>query len=192
MIDTSIANLINNICLNREAKNLQAQLQPIATSLDKLQSEESNIADTCEEWNMLLEVEELSYHKCKIKERYRQAVTPIHLLANILHPKYMGQGLTSKQQEEARNVLIEQNPSLLPQLYQFQAIAEPFQASIFACTNALKPVIWWRTIKSSKNMVSNELCEIDIGLLSLPSSSAAIERIFSSFGLIPKQSYVTD
>ena len=103
MIDTSIANLINNICLNREAES--SQLQPSATSLTK-KSEESNIADTCEEWNMFLEVEELSYHKCKIKERYRQAVTPSHLLA-ILHPKYMGQGLISKATRKARNVLIE-------------------------------------------------------------------------------------
>ena len=90
----------------------------------------------------------------------------------------------SEQQDEARNVLIVQNPSLLPQLYQFQGKAEPFLASIFACTNALKPVLWWRTVKSSKNIVSNELCEIAIRLLSLTSSSAAIERIFSSFGLI--------
>ena len=96
--------------------------------------------------------------KCKIKERYNQAVTPIHLLANILHPKLpVDQGLASEQQEKARNVLIEQSPSLLPQLYQFQAKEKPFQASIFACTNAVKPVIWWRTVKSSKNMVSNEL-----------------------------------
>ena len=50
---------------------------------------------------------------------------PIHLLANILHPKYMGQGLASEQQEKARNVLIEQSPSLLPQLYQFQAKEKP-------------------------------------------------------------------
>ena len=133
---------------------------------------------------MLLEVEELRYYKCKIQERNRQAATCIHLLANILHPKYMGQGLTSEQQERARNVLIEQNPSLLLQLYHFQDKAEPFQSSIFACTNALKPAMWWRTVKYSKNMVSNELCEIAIELLSLPSSSAAIERIFSSFGLI--------
>ena len=55
---------------------------------------------------MLLEVEELRYHKCKIQESYRQVVTPIHLLANILHPKYMGRGLSSKQQEQAKIVFL--------------------------------------------------------------------------------------
>ena len=40
---------------------------------------------------MLLEVAELSFHKCDIKESYRQAVTPMSPMVrtNILHPKYM-------------------------------------------------------------------------------------------------------
>ena len=44
VIETTIANLINNIDLYREA----IYLQPIAISLDKLQADESNIADSCE------------------------------------------------------------------------------------------------------------------------------------------------
>ena len=183
-IDSSIGNLISIINLYREAKYLHAQLQPIAISLDKLQSDESNIADTCEEWNKLLEVEELSSYKGKITKRYKQAITPIHLLANILHPKYMGQRLSYEQQEEARSILIEQNASLLPLLYLFQAKAEPFPTSIFSCTDTLKPAMWWRTFKSSKNLVRNELCDIAIKLLSLQSSSDSIERIFSNFGFI--------
>ena len=131
VIETLIANLISNIGLYREARHFQAKIQPIASSLNKLQNDESNIADTCEEWNKLLEIEELDCHKYKIQVRYKQAVTPIHLLANMLHPKYMGQRLTCEQQEVARNTLIEQNPSLLPQLYQYQAKAEPFPTSIF-------------------------------------------------------------
>ena len=184
-IDSSIGNLISNINLYGKAKYLHAQLQPIAISLDKLQSDESNIADTCEEYK-LLEVEELSSYKGKITERYKQAITPI-LLANILHPKYMGQRLSYEQQEEARSILIGQNASLLPLLYLFQAKAEPFPTSIFSCTDTLKPVMWWRTVKSSKNLVPNELCDIAIKLLSLHSSSASIERIFSNFGFIQRK-----
>ena len=99
----------------------------------------------------------------------------------------MGQKLSCEQQEEARGLLILQNPSLLPQLYQFQAKSAPFPPSIFECTDALDPVTWWRTIKKSKNLVAHELCDIAIGLLTLPSSSASIERIFSNFGLIQTQ-----
>ena len=54
-----IVNLINNIGLYREAKNLYNQLKPISTSLDKLQGEKSNIADSCEEWMKLLQLDEL-------------------------------------------------------------------------------------------------------------------------------------
>ena len=42
VIDLSIVNLINNVGLYREAKNLYDQLKPISISLDKLQGEKSN------------------------------------------------------------------------------------------------------------------------------------------------------
>ena len=184
VIETPIANLINNIGLYREAKYLYDQLQPIAISLDKLQGDESNIADSCEEWLNLLELVQLSNHHTKIQQRFHQAITPIHYLANILHPKYMGQRLTCEQQEEARSILVDQNASLLPQLYQYQAKTAPFPTSLFTCTHSLKPTTWWRTVQASKNLVSDDLCNIAIKLLSLPASSASIERIFSNFGII--------
>ena len=187
VIDLSIVNLINNVGLYREAKNLYDQLKPISISLDRLQGEKSNIADSCEEWMKLLQLDELKCHQSKIQQRFKQAITPTHLLANMINPKYMGQRLSCEQQEEARGLLILLNASLLPQLYQFQAMAAPFPASIFECTDALDPVTWCKTIKTSKNLVAHELCHIAINLLILPSSSASIERIFSNFGLIQTQ-----
>ena len=59
--------------------------------------------------------------------------------------------------------------------------------SIFECTDALDPVTWWKTIKKSNSLVAHEHCDIAIDLLTLPSSSASIERIFSNFGLIQTQ-----
>ena len=117
VIETPIANLINNIGLYREVKYLYDQLQPIAISLYKLQGDESNIADSCEEWLNLLELVQLSNHHTNIQQRFHQAITPIHYLANILYPKYMGQRLTCEQQQEARSILVDQSSSLLPQLY---------------------------------------------------------------------------
>ena len=149
--------------------------------------EKSNIADSCEEWMKLLQLDELKCHQSKIQQRFKQAITPTHLLANMINPKYMGQRLSCEQQEEARGLLILLNASLLPQLYQFQAKAAPFPASIFECRDALDPVTWWKIIKTSKNLVAHELCHIAINLLILPSSSASIERIFSNFGLIQTQ-----
>ena len=80
----------------------------------------------------------------------KQAITPTHLLAHMINPKYMGQRLSCEQQEEARSLLILLNASILPQLYQFQAKAASFPASIFECTDALDPVTWLKTIKTSK------------------------------------------
>ena len=126
VIDLSIVNLINSVGLYREAKNLYDQLIPISISLDKLQGEKSNIADSCEEWMKLLQLDELKCHQSKIQQRFKQAITPTHFLANMINPKYMGQKLSCEQQEEARGLLILQNPSLLPQLYQFQAKSASF------------------------------------------------------------------
>ena len=78
---------------------------------------------------------QLSNHHTKIQQRFHQAITPIHYFANILHPKYMGQRLTCEQQEEARSILVDQNASLLPQLYQYQAKTAPFPTSLFTCTH---------------------------------------------------------
>ncbi|KAI6651282.1 hypothetical protein LOD99_5430 [Oopsacas minuta] len=175
VIDLSIANQINNVGLYRGAKNLYDQLKPIATSLDKLQGEKSNVAGSCEEWMKLIQLDELTSHLGKIQKRFKQATTPTHFLANMINPKYMGQRLSCEQQEEARGLLIQLNASLLPQLYQFQAKEPPFPASIFECTDALNPVTWWKAIKKSKNLVADEFCDLAINLLILPSSSASIE-----------------
>ena len=58
VIDLSIVNIINNVGLYREAKTLYDKLKPISISLDKLQGEKSNIADSCEEWMKLLQLDE--------------------------------------------------------------------------------------------------------------------------------------
>ena len=47
----------------------------------------------------------------------------------------------------------------------------------------IKPVVWWLCIERSET-VDKTLCQLAQKLLEMPSSSAAIERIFSNFGMI--------
>ena len=70
VIETTFANFNNNIGLYREAIYLYDHLQPIAISLDKLQADESNIADSCEEWLNLLELVQLSNYHTKIQQSF--------------------------------------------------------------------------------------------------------------------------
>ena len=122
----------------------------------------------------------------EIKKRFSQAITPTHLVANLLHPGYQGKHLSIQQQEEAHQYVLNSNPDLLPGLLQLQANTSPFPSSLFSpiCINSLKPTACWEIAKASKNYVSYDLCNYAVKLHKLPSSSAAIERMFSNFGLI--------
>ena len=62
VFDLSIVNIINNVGLYGESKNLYDQLKPISISLDKLRGEKSNIANSCEEWIKLLQLDGLKCH----------------------------------------------------------------------------------------------------------------------------------
>ena len=93
IIDSRIRNLIHNVGLFNEVKNLQKQLQPISSALDHLQSDSSTIADACEIWLNLLQHTDLQSYQAKVKNRFKQAMTPSHYLSNLLHPVYRGKNL---------------------------------------------------------------------------------------------------
>jgi len=95
-IDSSIANIVNNIGVKRSAEEFLQRLKPIAVALDKIQSDSCTIADTVEIWKTL-ETDLALVNgdaKQKFKKRLEQALSPYHFLANIMHPKFRGQSLT--------------------------------------------------------------------------------------------------
>ena len=57
----------------------------------------------------------------KLQAQFDQATTPSNFLANLLHPRYMGQKLSAEQQEVARQLLNTHHPTLLPLTLAFQA-----------------------------------------------------------------------
>ena len=189
VVDARIAKLIGNIGLLNEAKNLYAQLKPIAAALDRLQSDTANIADACEEWLVLLQTDELKPHLNSVKKRFTEAVTEYHFLANMLHPKYRGKKLPAEAAESARQLLLSlnpDNPETIADLCAFTAGVEPFPPSLMSASyiDHISPTVWWISILNSKCSVSPLLINLALQLLRLPSSSAAIERIFSNFGLV--------
>ena len=83
-IDSRIRNLIHNVGLYNKVKNLQKQLAPISSALDRLQSDSSTIADACEIWLDLLLNPDLQPYHTKVLNRFKQAMTSSHYLANLL------------------------------------------------------------------------------------------------------------
>lgn len=189
VIDSHILKLISNIGLLNEAKNLHAQLQPVANALDRLQSDNASIADACEEWLKLLAAETLKPYATIVMKRFKEAVTDHHLLANLLHPTYKGKKLSEAQEEAARQLLLKlhpEHPEVIADLCAFTAGAEPFPPSLLSsgCVDQMSPILWWTSVSNCKSRVSRALINTAKQLLILPSSSAAIERVFSNFGLV--------
>lgn len=48
---------------------------------------------------------------------------------------------------------------------------------------SMNPIVWWKCIQRS-GKISESLCEFAVKLLTMPASSASVERIFSNFGLV--------
>lgn len=183
-VDTNIRNIINNIALYKEVKHLISLLKPISISLDVLQRDSSTIADVTNEFLTILKSEELGiYNKC-LQKRFDECITPAHILSYMLHPKYMGKGLTSDQEELARKWVNYIDKNFLPLIVKFSIKASPFPDTYFsdAIINNLSPAEWWESLKRYRDLenISNFVCH----LFHCVASSASIERIFSNFRMI--------
>ena len=113
-IDTRIRNLIHNVGLFNEVKNLQSQLQPVSVALDKLQSDTSTSMDSCEIWLDLLQSPSLAPYSNKVRHWIWQAMTSTHYLANLLHLMYRGKKLDSDHINSAQEKLLEIDVESVP------------------------------------------------------------------------------
>ena len=183
LIDTRIRNLIHNVGLFNEVKNLQSQLQPVSVALDKLQSDTRTIADSCEIWLGLLQSPSLAPYSDKARHRFR--LTPTHYLANLLHPMHRGKKLESDHTNSAQEILLEIDVDSVPELLNFMSDSLPIPKTLVheSVISKTKPKVWWSSIERS-NSVNKTLCQLAMKLLSVPSSSASLERVFSNFGVI--------
>ena len=188
-IDPDVAKLIDNIAIYRNAKSLLDQLKLVAIALDKLQADACSLGDGVHIWLELAAAEELKPYRDVIMKRFSQWLTPAHMVAYMSHPKHKGRGLTSQQEETAQQWLAQKNPQFLPPLLMMQIQDERLPKTMFMeeVVSSLSPASWW--LLMGKKVAKEEplpdgLIELMSRLHRLPTSSASIERLFSSFGLV--------
>ncbi|XP_073512843.1 uncharacterized protein [Phyllobates terribilis] len=186
-IDGTVTAKILNIGLKRNVEHMLSFLKPISQALNKIQKNSCFIADAVEIWKELSEHLKAELHMDRIKlqavnKRMGQALTPAHFLANIVNIQYHGQNLSAEEEELAMTWVSSNHPSLMPTIINFRAKGEPFKKYMFAedILRKVTPVNWWKSLKR----LDLETVQVMISLLTAVASSAGVERIFSSFGLI--------
>lgn len=184
-IDRVVTDLIRNFNLHKQVKDLVKQLQPISIALDQLQKDTANIADATHEWLALLQNDILKPHAQAVMNRFNQAILPHHMFAYLMHPTYKGERLSNEQKETARKWIEEKNSDLLPAVIFFETESGPYPMTYFndSIRKRLDPVTWWKGVHKCSD-IPDELYGYVEMLLSSPSSSAGLERIFSSFAFI--------
>ena len=121
--------------------------------------------------------------KQKFKARYEQAITPSHILAYMLHPQYEGHLLTTAEREIALEHANIKYPHIVPTVMKFQGHSKPFHDFQFKpdVTSSMSPADWWR---SHQHALAPEVLNSILQLLISVASSAGVERVFSSYGLV--------
>ena len=167
LIETRIQKILHNVGLFNEVKNLHTQLHPISAALDKLQSDSATIADACETWLDLLQSTELEPYCETVDKRFRQAMTPTHYLANLLHPVFRGKKLDSDHINSAQEMMLEQNADVVPELLSFMSnsITLPKALTHQSVIEKIKPNVWWSSVERSKT-VNQDLCLLAMKILS--------------------------
>ena len=122
-LDTRICNLIHNVGLFNEVKNLQSQQpnlqnqQPISSAFDKLQSDSATIANACEEWLNLLQSPDLEPYNDKVCHQFRQAtcMTP----GQPSTPRIQRQEVDLSHVNSAQEKLLQSSSDAVPDLLDF-------------------------------------------------------------------------
>jgi hypothetical protein len=174
--------------------------QPIVKWITILESDEpklSMVAEAFKEINDMLikllpsstlnKTEELEVIH-SLKKRRDMALKPIHFAANILDPKYNGNSLSQVDQicgsEYIHSLVADMENAvqeiIFKQLAEYRAkegfFSKPY---VKAAANKLDAVVWWKG-----TCYGTELGQLAAKILTMPASTAATERSFSTYGIV--------
>lgn len=188
-IDKTVQNIVSNIGLKRNVDDMINQLKPISCALDKVQKNNCTLSDCVFIWKELGEKINSSKNKeviQKFKNRYCMALTATHFLTYMLDPRQKVSDLTQEEKTSALDFAKSKYQELLPFIIKFNAKSTPFQESYFdyEITSCVTPYEWWKSQKEEIDRLNNTVFSIIEQLFTAQATSASVERVFSSFGLV--------
>lgn len=184
-IEKDIFNLVNDVNLMVNCTDYSNILNPIAVALDEMQKDKTKIAQCVEIWFDLKEkLRGIKEVEEKISQREEMALSAAHLAANMLDHRYCGKKLTDKQKQCAFDFLRSTDKELLPLAMSFLAKKSPFPNFMFEEDfMGVEPLIWWANINLQQPL-KEKMSNLANQLFSASPTTAPLERIFSSFGLV--------
>ena len=117
-----------------------------------------------------------------VQHHYGQALTDTQYLANTIDPRYMGKSLYSAEIDAALEFCSQNYASCLSSIIQFSSQSDPFKRYMVAdkLIHSVSPLTW----ESQKGLWDNSMLILCRQVLGAVSSSAGVERIFSTFGIV--------
>jgi len=187
-----------------EVTRLYVVLRPLKDLIDVLESKQSTISVAISHyhsfWKLATEVgHEVSYKEELLRfigQRWSMFYHPVMTLAHILDPKNDIRNLPSiiDVEEDVEKAMMQLIPDetkrnrTYAQYMQYKAREGPFVSKALWAVldnNLVESLCWWKANYKDK---ASELCELAERVLTIPCSSAAIERSFSSYGYIHSSS----
>ena len=168
---------MEEIQLKRSAADALLFLKPLATALDKFQSKDCGLSLTYETWQSVIEcapdtfVEKLSNRRNMAASDVQLAAYLLDLIENFSQAKFL-----------KLNSIYRVSENKMPEVSKYLAKQPPYSSYLFEGSNKdVDPVSWWKS--GLRLGFSTQLVGIAVSLVSAVSSSAGLERHFSSLGL---------
>lgn len=190
-IDAAIFKIVNDVSVANNAQDYLDIMLPIAVALDKVQKSNTMISTCVEIWHDLandLQSQPSSVKK-QVSVRRDMALGPMHYLANMLDHRYLGKNLSDDQKSCVYEYLANSDNTCHAELIPFVVAVqhgETFPQYLF--TESFKkvtPMTWWKVaVKTIPTPLREQMIELCCQLFSAVASTAGLERIFSSFGLV--------
>ncbi len=166
-------------------------LKPITDAIAVLEADKSSIAEVPEIWfkyknslasnpKLLTKREENTFSEI-ISKREKHILTKTHYIANLLHPRYLGKILNEeihlKAMEFLEEILSKESINIRPYL-EFNTREGRFKSqALWSNSGTENAIMWWKYFKGFE--AYSKLADLAIKYLSIPPSSASIERNFS-------------
>ena len=188
----AVSEIVSDNSFMRNASKLLKNLKKFSAALDKMQADSTTLADAIYVWIHLFGDEKLSDFQEEIGNRFTQAYEPFFFLAFYTDHRYVDEVIEGDDdhQRQAEKWLSEYNPDFLQSYVKYQLKdRDLYPEYMFSSKMQEMPARkWWSFIKQKAEKRNDQqemkFAEFMVDLHSCPSSSASLERFFSTFGFV--------